>query len=205
MILEEIEKVIFGEPAKMMRKELKPLKMTDEQIEFFLLGSEASSFEALREEMDAEEDDLITGLMQVCKIKLGKYSLYKSKRSSELAIRIISRMLTDPEYELKSNMQQVMSNISIEQLKMLDLGKHHYNWHEGRNRLNAKDSFSLKIARYVHEVLNEHPLSDYVKKKKYEELILRDLEEHPELEERGSQGDGPEDKNERPTASEFSS
>lgn len=58
--------------------------------------------------MGADSDEMIVGLMHVCPMTIGKYSLYKSKRSSELALRILHRMMTDSKYELSSNVQKVV-------------------------------------------------------------------------------------------------
>jgi hypothetical protein len=98
--LEEIEKLIFGEKTK--KKEIPYMYMSDDQVEFLLLGSESPSFDDLCTVLKAKPDDNVRGLVQMCEVKVALFTWRKSKRSSEMALRIIHRMISDPEYKLRS-------------------------------------------------------------------------------------------------------
>ena len=102
VVLEEIEKAIFGDPGGVFTKALPALYMSDDQIEFLMFGSEAPSFEDLKEAMKTEEDEVIVGLMNLCELNLGYFNFRKTKRSSEMALKMIWRMLSDPDYKLRS-------------------------------------------------------------------------------------------------------
>lgn len=75
--------------------------------------------------------------------------------------------------------------MSIEHLKLMDLGKHHWNFNQGHNRIKSKDSVALEVIKFVKdEVLgDEHPLKSILSKKKYEKVVSDDLD-HYEQEKR---------------------
>ena len=67
--------------------------MNYEQREYLLIGGEAPGLE--------EDEAEVIGLCQMCEINLPFLSVDKSKRSSEIALIIIHRMLTGVAYKFR--------------------------------------------------------------------------------------------------------
>ena len=175
VILEEIEKLIFGEKKK--KKEIPYMYMSDDQIEFLLLGSESPSFDDLSAAIKAAPDEDLRGLVQICEVKVGVFTWRKSKRSSELALKIIHRMITDGDYKLRSTVQRTFSGFSLDVYKQMDLGRHYWNFVNGNLRMKAKENVALEIIKFIKQrrLKDIFPLSTIIKKEKYEERINGEL------------------------------
>lgn len=180
VILEEIEKIIFGEPEKKKStkkgNEATYLYMSDDQIEFLLLGSQSPSFEDLQSVIKASNDDDLRGLVQVCEVKVGTFTWRKSKRSSEMALKIIHRMITDPDYKLRSTVQRTFSGFGLDDYKRMDLGKHYWNYVNGNCRMKLKENIAFEMIKFIKQrrLKDNLPLSEIIKKEKY---VLRISEE----------------------------
>jgi hypothetical protein len=127
--------------------------------------------------MKAEDDELIFGLVNLCELKLGYFNMRKSKRSSEMALRMIWKMLSDPEYKLRATVQRTFSGFSLESFKLMDLGKHYMNYVQGHNRIKTKENVALELVKFIKQrrLKEIFPLSTIIKKEKHEKAIIEDL------------------------------
>ena len=148
--------------------------MSDDQVEFLLLGSESPSFDDLCTVLKAKPDDNVRGLVQMCEVKVALFTWRKSKRSSEMALRIIHRMISDPDYKLRSTVQRTFSGLGLDIYRQLDLGKHYWNKvkHlepksesvEQIDEYNSKDGVYKHKGKYGYQGTGaEHGVSDHEK------------------------------------------
>lgn len=83
------------------------MKLDHEQIRFLLIGGEPPVLDP----PDVSSD--IIGLCQMCEIKLGVFDFGRwSKRSSEIALFIIHKMLLDPNYNHREETQDEFTGFS---------------------------------------------------------------------------------------------
>jgi len=62
--------------------------------------------------------------MGLCKIKLGLFSFRKSKRSCEIALRIIHTMLFEPNFKLRQACEEEFIGYESKEYQGMDLGRH---------------------------------------------------------------------------------
>ena len=132
----------------------------------------------------------MTGLVQMCELNFGTFEFGKSKRSSEIALIIIHRMLTDYNYVHGRKAQDVFICLESSVISQMDLGKH------SKNHINesyilkppkskdanaskaeySKKNYALEIIQLVLKYKRSYKLSDLLKKEKYVEEIEKALE-----------------------------
>lgn len=83
---------------------------TSDQIEYILRGN---------------PDEGEVGLLALCRIKLGVFSFRKSKRSCEIALRIIHTMLFEPNFKLRQAVEEEFIGFESGVYMIMDLGKHY--------------------------------------------------------------------------------
>ena len=75
----------------------------------------------------------------------------KSKRSAELALKILHKMLNDPTYKLRSLAQKVFNRLTVDQLKIMELGQQYQNHVDGNSRIKTENNVALEMIQYIKE------------------------------------------------------
>ena len=195
-LLEEMYKYLFGielqgdssnyltpleRPSKMRPPQP---KLDHDQIKFLLIGGEPpveeDSFKAL---------DFV-GLCQLCQINLGMFMIGKhSKRSSEIALLIIHKMLLDPCYdhreEALDEFQDFTSQMDI--YRGMSLDKHYMNHvmkrflqYPKNANVDLRPNFALDVILVLKTFRTTLPLNQILAKLKHEQVIEKDIAAHQE-------------------------
>ena len=143
----------------------------------------------------ASDTEELKGLVQMCQIKLGYLSFRKSKRSAEMALHIIHRMINDPEYKLKATVLRTFSGFSLEFYKMMDLGKHYWNKVNGHCRMKTTNNVPLELIKLIKQrrLKDIFPLSTIITKDKYLERLQQDMPAKEEKKEKADKKKGDEE------------
>ena len=155
-ILYQLYNFIFGEEfegGSRSRRGRQPY-LTFEQREFLLIGGDAPGL---------EEDGkvLIIGLCQLCEINLNFFDTRKSKRSCELALIIIHKMLTDQNYSYLKEAQEDFMGFEANIYRGMDLDKHFINFQKKGNVIKQNDvscNYALDILWFIKSHQVNRPL-----------------------------------------------
>lgn len=194
-ILAELYKFIFGVPLegdqehyilpleKVSANRPRQAKMDHEQIRFLLIGGDPPV-----EDPDASQKApaYILGLCQLCEIKLGIFDIRKwSKRSSEISLIIIHKMLLDANYNHREECQDEFTSFSasMEVYPQMSLDKHFMNHVLGRfltipynGNTELKPNFAIEVIHVLKSVRKTMQFSEILSKDKYQPQIERELE-----------------------------
>ena len=78
------------------------------------------------------------------------FDFKKSKRSCEIALRIIHTMLFDDSFKLSQAVQEEFPTYTVEMFLQMDLGKHFYNYeHKLTETKNNKTNYALEIIDFI--------------------------------------------------------
>ena len=119
------------------------------------------------------------GLCQLCEIKLGILDIRKwSKRSSEIALIIIHKMLLDPNYNHRDEAQDEFTSFSatLGIYSHMSLDKHFINHVLGRYLVRppkanseCKPNFAVEVIHVLKSVRKTMPFSEILSKDKYQD------------------------------------
>lgn len=121
--------------------------MSEDQIEFLYLGSEADVWDKISSVVEPKKDEKLPGFLHTCGLKVkGVFKMgKKSKRSAELALKILHKMLNDPTYKFRSLAQKVFNRLTVDQLKIMELGQQYQNHVEGNSRIKTENNVALEM------------------------------------------------------------
>ena len=157
-------------------------KLDHDQIRFLLIGGEPPIEDPAYRAVD------LIGLCQLCQINLGMFMIGKhSKRSSEIALMIIQKMLLDPCYDHREEALDEFQdfNSQMEIYPSMSLDKHYMNHIKQRYLLRPENAnpelrpnFALDIILVLKKYRTTLPLNQILAKTKHEQVIEKDLIAH---------------------------
>ena len=125
---------------------------------------------------------LTNGLTGLCEIKLGTFSFAKSKRSSEMAMIIIWRMLFENDFKYRKKVRDAFVGFDPPDLFRMDLGAHFNNANLNQLLIKIPGSinYAFEFIRFLKGRRRSLVLKDIIKKPKHKDLIEKMLVEKKE-------------------------